>query len=118
MVYNEESSNFRYDPAILEPRQLSRYGDWAMSWTVQGSNPDKGKSFFFSAKVQTDPLLKGYTYYFPGIKRPEREVKHLHLVSRLRMSGAILLLPPRVYSWSVQGKPFYVYPAICLEVLW
>jgi len=31
--------------------------------------------------------------FFPGVKRPERYVDHLHLAPSLRMSGAIPLFP-------------------------
>jgi len=48
-------------------------------------------------------LVSRYWTALLGSKCPQREVKHSHLVPRLRISGAILLLPPYTFmAW--RGK--------------
>lgn len=56
---------------------LSR--DYAMGWTVRGSNPGRGKSFLSSLK-SPDPfnrLFHAFRGSFPGIKGPGREADNL-----------------------------------------
>ena len=58
----------------------------------------------------------GTSCSFPGVKWPEQEayrlhpssaeVKNIHLVPRLRMSGAVSLLVPTP-SWCAQGRHVY-----------
>ena len=60
----------------------SWHSDWATDLTVRGSGPDRDNRFFSSPKRQDrlwgPPSLppNGYRDYFPGIKRPDREVNH------------------------------------------
>jgi hypothetical protein len=65
-----------------------------MGWTTRGSNPGRGKSVFCCYLKRPDRcwvvpslLLTGHWFYFPGVKRPKREVYHL---CPFRISGAIL----------------------------
>ena len=60
----------------------SWHSERAADLTVRGSGPDRGNRFFSSPK-RSDRLWgpsslppNGYRDYFPGIKRPEREVNH------------------------------------------
>ena len=71
--------------SCLEPAQRSRCRDWDSGW-----NACRGKRVFWkSARTSLGP--SGYVDCFPGVKRLGHEVDHL--ASRLRMSGAIFLLP-------------------------
>jgi len=38
-------------------------------------------------------LFNSYRSFFTGVKQPGREVTHLQIVQRLRMSGAVTPLP-------------------------
>lgn len=68
------------------------------------SFPAATKRFFSSSERRdrlggpSSLLFNGYLVSFPGIKRPEHKVNHLHLVPRLSMTGAIRLLPERCCS--------------------
>ena len=78
----------------------SQYGDCSMVVTVQGSNPNSGKGFFSSPK-HPDGVWSLPSYYSMGASvqfwdKSGRGVKltiHHHLVPRLRVSGAELVLP-------------------------
>jgi hypothetical protein len=65
----------------------------------QGSNLGTVKRFFSSPehpdRLWGPPslLFNGYRGYFPKIKRPWRDVDHSRLAPKLRISGAIPLLP-------------------------
>ena len=60
----------------------SRDSDKAKGWTFRGSNPGRGKRFFFPQKHQgqlwAPPSLQlnGDRVSFPGVKLPGREVDH------------------------------------------
>jgi len=58
--------------------------------------------------------FSGYRGTFLEVGRPEREVKHLHLVPRLRMNGATLLLPPPCTLIAGIGKT--LLPLLGLEL--
>jgi hypothetical protein len=87
------------------------------SWKPLGSNPGGNKRFFLLQNVQT------CTGYIPtsftvdcrafshSAKRPGREVKHFHLMPRLRTGGAIPLLP--LYAFMARkGKPLPFSPPL------
>ena len=84
---------------FLEPRQLSRYSDWATSWTVRVSNPGRDNRYCSSPKrpgqlwVPPSLLFSGCRASFQRLKRPGREVdhKHFYLTPRLRMNASIPL---------------------------
>ena len=65
--------------------------------------------FLFFLMVETSTLAPPFNGYwvqghFPFVKRPEREIDHLALMPRLRISGATLTLSPAVFSWRGQGQ--------------
>jgi hypothetical protein len=74
-----------------------------VGWTIQDSNPDKGKELFSSPKrpdrVCGQPsLFQWVSVYFAGTKRPGREFDYLlRYVPRLRMRGAVPMLPLSVF---------------------
>lgn len=85
----------------------SWYSDWMRGWTVRGSNPGGGNRFLSSRKrpyrLRGPPtiIFCGYRGSSPGLRRLRREVTHLLLVSRLRISGAVLLLHMYAFmSWT------------------
>jgi hypothetical protein len=79
---------------------LNRYNDYAVGWTIEGSNPGRAKRYVQSPKKSPDRLWGPYSVLFNGYGGSFREVKrsgvkltiHLRLVPRLRMSGTIPLL--------------------------
>jgi hypothetical protein len=78
----------------------SQYSDCSKGGTIQGSNPGNSKGFFFSPK-HSDRLWGLPAYHPKGTAvqswdtsgRGVKLTTHLHLVPRLRVSGAIPLLP-------------------------
>ena len=63
----------------------SQHSDQGMGWMIQGSS---------SGTVRDISLFIGYQGSFPGIKQPGQKLTtQFHLVSRLRLSGAVTLLP-------------------------
>ena len=79
-----------------EPGQLIKCSDYVIGWTVRTSSPGGSKRIFSSQK-RPDRLwgtrVAGYQGSFSGVNWPGRDVAHSHLAPRLRMSGAIPLLP-------------------------
>ena len=101
--------NFGLDsPSRPEIELRSRYCDCAAGWTIWGSNPGRYKRFFSSPKRPGqlwDPpsvLFNGYRGSFSQVKQPGRKLPtHLHLVSMLRISGAIPLIPLYIFmAWT------------------
>jgi hypothetical protein len=82
-----------------------------------GSGSRQGQQIFpFIEKNRSDPLWPApkllfnvHRRSFPGLKRQVREVDHnLHLVPRLRMSGAIPLFPLYSFiSWTGNTSPYH-----------
>ena len=67
-------------------------------WTIRGMTSEKGQV----TTVHNRPdrplcppnlLFTGYRGFFPGVKRPGREVNPSLLVPRLGISGSVVLLP-------------------------
>jgi hypothetical protein len=100
----------------LELGLRSRYGNSASGWTIQGSNPGRDKAFLLSktsrpalGTIQPIQWAQGVLSW----KWSGRGVKlavHLHLVPRLRISGAIPTVP--LYALMACARttlPFYLY---------
>jgi len=72
----------------------SETGEYVKGWTMQGSNPGRGKKCFLSSRGLDRPLgtasaiLHGHHSSFSGVKQQGCNVDGLHLVLRLRMRGA------------------------------
>lgn len=74
-------------------------------WTIGGWNPPSpqgGESHFFcetSIPAVWPLCLPSIRYWssFPGLKRPEREVSHAHLLLRLRIVRAVHPIPPYAF---------------------
>jgi hypothetical protein len=63
-------------------------------WKIRGSVPGRPKTFFSSPKDPPSLLFLWYRGSFAGLQTAGRKLTtHHHLVPRLRMSGAIPLLP-------------------------
>jgi hypothetical protein len=83
-----------------------RYCDWATDWTILGSNLCRGKNVSPLENLQTGsgahpPCYSMGTGVLPGVKQPVYEVDRSPLLPRLRMSGAIRLLPLyAVMTWT------------------
>ena len=64
------------------PDNDSRYSHSATGWTIGGSNPGTGEKHFPFSKTSrldlgsTQPPLRRISEFFPGVKRPGREVGH------------------------------------------
>jgi len=74
-----------------------------MGTTVRSSNLGVDKQLFSSLNRlgSIQPPIQWVPPFIPGGKRPGREVDHhLPLPQRLRMSGAIILIPPTLFSWA------------------
>jgi hypothetical protein len=89
--------------ACRESRHCAVYSDKPTGWTMRGSSSGSGGRFFLSPKRPYqlwDPrslLFNEYQCYIRWegqIGRGVTLTTHLPLASRLRMSGAITLLPP------------------------
>jgi len=84
---------------VLEPGEHSQYSDLATGWAYRGSSPSRCKGVFSKCleriRGPPSPLLKAYEALFPGVEsgRGARVTAHLHLVPKLRITGAILPLP-------------------------
>jgi hypothetical protein len=68
---------------------------------IRGSNPSRGKRFFFSPRCPDRPpslLFNGYWGSLPGVKRPRREVYHLPLSSAKVKN-----------EWSSTGTPIWLH---------
>jgi hypothetical protein len=85
-----------------------------MGWTVWGWNPGRGKKFSLLQNCldqfwsQPSLLYSGCWCYIFGIKQLEYEMAtHLHLVSILRMSGTVALLPLYVF---IGGQRHFFLP--------
>ena len=85
--------------------------------TVRGSNPARSKRFLFfwggglqnahTGSRTTHPPSKRVPRFFPSSKATEAFAVALHLAPRLRISGAIPLLP---YMSSLGGQgQFYIF---------
>jgi hypothetical protein len=66
-----------------------------MGWTIWGTNPkvvcaQKARDWLWDSAILL--LFSGYRGYFPGLNRPGRTLSP-NLVPRLRMGGAVPLLP-------------------------
>jgi hypothetical protein len=78
----EDLHTVLYYIILLEPVYQSRCSNLATGWTVRGSNPGRGKIFFSSPKrpdgLWGPPslLFNGYRGFFPGVKRPGRQINH------------------------------------------
>ena len=64
---------------IGQPGQRSRYSDWRTGWTVRTSNPDRVNRLSSQKRLgrlwgPPSYLFNGDRGYFPGSKRPGREV--------------------------------------------
>jgi hypothetical protein len=62
---------------------------WATGWIIGGSSPDRGWEFFFftAASTPAPGPTQPPTYWVPGalslgVKQPECEADHSHLVPR------------------------------------
>jgi hypothetical protein len=90
-----------------------------------GFDSRQGYGFFLFAtasrsSLRTIQLPKKWLpgAFLPGVKRPEREADHFHLVPRLRMSGGIT--PHLTSSWGdalISTEATLPLPYICL-ILW
>ena len=87
-----------------ERGRCSSCNDYVTSWTIRGLNPGRSKISFLSPKrpdLLWDPpsLHSWYLCYLLGYSgRHVTLTTHLHLVPRLRMSGAIPLHPLRLHG--------------------
>jgi hypothetical protein len=83
----------------------------ATGCTIQGSHPVRGKRSIPSPETPDQfwgpptLLFNGYRGSFPGVKRPGRDVDHLHLTPKLTMSRAVTLL--LVYAFIVWPEESY-----------
>jgi hypothetical protein len=58
----------------MEPRQKTRYTDWATGWMIRHSNHCRRRKFHYLWK---SPDLSGYREaVFVGLKRPDRYADH------------------------------------------
>jgi len=107
------------NPFLTETCSLLRSPDSVVSimtgWTVRGSNFGRGYIFYLLQNHPYRPwdppilLFKGYRGLSRGVKRPGREVDYRsHLVSSLRMSGAI---PLYAYTAWTGDKPDFLHAA-------
>ena len=82
-----------------EPGEHGQYCDLATGWAYRGSSTGRGKGVFLKCLewIRGPPsfLLKAYQTLFPGVEigRGARVTAHLHLVPKLRITGAIPPLP-------------------------
>jgi hypothetical protein len=86
-----------YAPQCLAipPHVQSNYRTHAMGSTVRGSNAGRGKLGFLFSKTQRPALgpTQLRIQYVPGFFRGVTLTTQFHRVPRLRMSGALPLLP-------------------------
>jgi hypothetical protein len=64
---------------LVTIRDSKQYSNEASGWMIRGSNPGRGKRFFFPPEhpyrlwTQPSSLFKGYRELWSGVKRPARE---------------------------------------------
>ena len=85
------------------------YFDRSTGWMVQGSNPSRGKRNFYSSKRARPTLgaifmFNGDRGSFPEVKWPMSE--EIHLGPRLRMNGAVPMLPTPICFHGVERGKF------------
>jgi hypothetical protein len=101
---------------LNEQEWRSWYSDYAMGWTVRGSNP-AGKDSFIASPEGTDllrettrDLFNRHRGYFRGKSGWELKLPtHLYLVTQLRMNGAMPAFPPRVFTTWTRKTKFCVF---------
>jgi hypothetical protein len=115
-----QNTLYSYTASIVTGLQAGRAGGGG------GSIPGGSKSFISSPKrpdrIRRPPslLFSGYRRFILGVKRPGHKLTtYLHIVPRLRMSGAIPLLP-YMPSWHGQGQlyPYHFTAVAPLLTLW
>jgi hypothetical protein len=91
-------------PLSKESVLIVQEAEWA-SWPVWPAREVWPLPGFDSRTVQF--VASRYTAYFPGAKRPGREIDHLHRVPKLRISGAIPLLLYAFMAWTGTTLSFH-----------
>lgn len=96
----------------------------AAVWTIQVSNPDKGKGIFLFQIVQTGsmPSLAYFLFvpdYFAGTKRPGREVDHLrhHGPRSMSLVSVAVPVPPMELLWVWAGHLYLFALLFCHQSL-
>jgi hypothetical protein len=83
-------------------------------WPVQGSKPRAARHFLFPYKSRpiqgpTQPPLRWIPGLFPRVERPERVAEHpTHLAPKLKMSGAMALLPLCTCAGVLRGDVYLI----------
>jgi hypothetical protein len=95
----------------------SQCSDYAMGWMIRGLNTSREKENFLFFRMSrpalepTHPPIQ-WVWGFMGVKWPGRDVTstYMHLVPRLRMSGAVVLHLYAFMVWTGTTVPFYLLP--------
>jgi hypothetical protein len=95
----------------------SRYSEYFTGWTVQSSNPGRSKAISVSSNISRTSLWPAVSY--PVVKEVLSRVVTLatnfKLMSTLRMSGAVGLIPPphafKITVLAAALRPFKIFRA-------
>ena len=115
VTWDFESTIQNSDCLDKKTRQHGGYSGCTTVWTIWGSISGRGNRFYSSQK-RPDRLWRPTSLLFSGchflfspskIRRSWSELyTHLHVVSRLRMSGDRSSLHPHIHSWREQGQSY------------
>jgi len=88
--------------------------DWATVWKVRCSNFSRNNNFFSSPKYSYR-LWGPYSVYFLGLKRPEREDKHLLPYSRevLEEWSSTSTPLPLPYAFMTPDREIFTFSHVC-----
>jgi hypothetical protein len=75
---------------------------------------EEKKHFQNNSETHTAPIIDGYRYSFPEVRRPERDAEHFRLAMRLKMNEAITLLPHRPL-WCGEARVYLYLSPLALQ---